>query len=121
MTDGKRDIAIKSLISGLDAHLTDERVLEAVQEFLRAVEYRVEYDSEIIVFRPDVKVHLLDKALVIDRSWRDGAYMTARAVFDPLPDELGRYSVVSRGGTLKIIFDLAGNHVDEVYSRNNVL
>jgi hypothetical protein len=112
---------IDELISGLDAQLTDERVLEAVQEFLTAIGHRLQYDSETIVFASDVKVHVVDKSLVIDRAKRNGAYMSARAVFDPLPAEHGNYSGLSRGGTLKIIFNLAGEYIDDVYSRANVV
>lgn len=113
-------MAIEQLISGLDAHLTDEHVLAAVQEFLTAIEYQLEYDGETIVFSPDMKIHILSKSLVLERGRRDDAYLTARAVFDPLDDD-GKVSVISYGGTLKIIFNLAGEYIDEVYSRDSVV
>ena len=52
------------LVSALDLQLTDAHVLAAV--------YQTNYDAETIVFARDVEIHLLDKALVVDR--RDGSY-----------------------------------------------
>jgi hypothetical protein len=111
---------ISELIAGLDAHLTDEHVLSTVGQYLNAIEHKLEYDGETIVFAPDIEVRLLDKSLVVDRAWKSGAYLTARVVFDPVCDG-GLYTGLSRGGTLKILFDLAGEMVDDVYSRANVI
>lgn len=111
-------MAIEELIAAFDRHLTDEHVRAAVQQYLTAIDYQTEYDGETIVFARDVAIYILDKALVVDR--RDGSYLAARVVFDPTFSE-GVYTGLSHGGTLKILFDLAGAYTDEVYSRSNVI
>lgn len=111
-------MAIEDLISALERQLTDAHVLAAVQQYLTAIDYQTEHDGELVVFAPDVEVQILDKRLVLDR--RDGAYLSARVAFDPVLRD-GQYSGLSHGGTLKILFDLAGEYLDEVYARGNVV
>jgi len=111
-------MAIEELISALDRHLTDEHVLAAVQQYLTAIDHQTDYDGQTIVFASDVNVHILDKTLVVDR--RDGSYLTARVAFDPVLRD-GQYTGLSHGGTLKIMFNLAGEYTDEVYARSNVI
>ena len=111
-------MAIEELISAFDLQLTDAHVLAAVQQYLTAIVYQTAYDGETIAFARDVKVHVLDKALVVNR--RDGSHVTARVVFDPVFSD-GHYTGLSHGGILKIVFDLAGEYTDEVYSRSNVI
>lgn len=111
---------LPQLIAGIHDHLPDARVLAAVDEFFAACDRQIRYDDQLVVLAPDVTVHIRDKALVVDRSKRGGAYFTARVVLDPILED-GRHTGLSRNGTLKIIFDLAGAYVDDVYSRDDVI
>jgi hypothetical protein len=104
------------VMTGLDAHLSDEKVRRDVEEFFKAVGRRLELDGEEVVFPPETRVHVVEKMLVRNTEVRGGRYFLVKSVLNPTFQD-GKYTGRSGSGTLKIMYDLEGRWLDEFYSR----
>ncbi len=104
------------VMTGLDAHLSDEKVRCDVEEFFNAVGRRLDVDGEAVVFPPETRVHVVEKMLVRNPEVRGGGYFLVKSVLNPTFQD-GKYTGRALSGTLKIMYDLEGGWLDEFYSR----
>jgi hypothetical protein len=102
----------------IEAGLSDQRVSDAVREFIDGCGGALDYDGLQVRFSKDAPFYIEPKALVIDR--REGAFLSARVALEPIL-EAGQFTGLTRGGTIRFRFSLAGEYLDEVYSRDSVV
>ena len=96
----------------LDAVLPDGRIVAEVIAFLREGTDAVP-SGELYAF--EEQIYIQEKILVSNKELKGGVALYAKFGLGPQFAQ-GRYTGISRGGTLKVMYSAEGNWVDEFYA-----
>ncbi len=106
----------QALFAQAFADFPDDRILEEARRTLAAMDYRLEWDDDLIVeIPPDVLLLVVRRSLHHDGDARLGGYFSFDIAVGPYLTAQGLFSGASEYGLLRLEFGLDGSYQDEYF------